>query len=143
MKKIFEQDELQKEKIITIFPQKINGYWMFKQENKYYNIAPANSTQIILSPLILGVDRLMVAACQSKKIKNYENGFSLQFAEEYILNCDVLLSYSNTLLDGWTYDIIPEQYKNIIEGQKAWMCPYLKFYYNDPPKQLYVKVDSK
>lgn len=143
MKKIFEQDEPQQEKIITILPQKINNYWMFRRGNKYYNIAPANSTQIILSPIVWGIDRLMVSACKFKKIKNYEDGFRLQFSEDYILNSDVCLLYCDTLLDGWTYDIKPEKFKDVMEGQKAWMCPYLKFYFEEPPKKLYVKVDDK
>lgn len=144
MKKIFENNEKEEETIISIFPYKNKeNYWIFQKNNKHYNIGPTGEVKYSLSPLIWGIDKLMVEACKNKKIPNYESGFKLMFSLDFFLKCDVRIEYFDTLFGGWVYDIFPEYFENILSNQKVWICPHLNFYFSNPPKILYVKVDSK
>jgi hypothetical protein len=143
MKKIFEETTYEDEKIITIVPHKHNGYWMFEKNNKFYNIGLSNEAKLNLSPLIWGIDKLMIEACKNKNIQNYEKGFKLMFSLDFFFKCDVKIEYLDTLFGGWVYKILPEYFVDVPENQKVWICPYLNFYFSNPPNILYVKVDSK
>lgn len=142
MTNIFGDKEIKVDDALVIRPIYHKGYWVFEHNKKYYNIAPSHATALLLSPMILGIDKIMLAACHFKNIE-IEKGFCLKVSEKYFENCDVKLDYNDTLFDGWVYDVKPECFKNVREFQKIWMCPYLKFYYNSPPQILYVKVESR
>jgi len=142
MKKIFEPEEEKKDKIITIIPHKHKEYWMFENNNKLYNIGPT-ATVKFKSPLIWGIDKLIVEACKYKNILNYEMGIKLMFSLDFFLKCDVRVEYSDTLFGGWVYEIFPEYFTDVLSDQKVWVCPYMNFYFEKPPKTLYIMVDSK
>lgn len=143
MKKIFGQENDEKEKIIAIIPHKYKEHWMFEKNNKFYNIGATGEVKLSLSPSIWGIDKLMVEACKNKNIVDYEKGFKLMFSLDFFLNCDVRVEYFDTLFGGWIYKIFPEYFTNVLEDQKVWVCPYINFYFPTPPKILYIKVDSK
>ena len=142
MTSIFEKNNFEDNSVLAIEPINHNGYWVFRSGNKYYNIAPSHSTQLVLSPNILGVDKLMLAACKFKNIDPHK-GFKIISSENYLENCDVRLEYNDSLFDGWVYNMYPEYFKDVQEHQKIWMCPYLKLYYEMIPKIIYIRIDVK
>ena len=52
------------------------------------------------------------------------------------------LTYKEPLYDGWVYDVFEENLKGLMHQQGAWICPYIKFYYKEPPAILYLKMES-
>lgn len=115
--------------------------WVFEHNGSFFDLAPAGVMDFVLSPLIVGVDRLVVAGCKKKGINNPESGFYLLFSKDYFPNADVLLKYRETKADGWIYDIEGLNL-DVMQGQAAWICPYMKFYYSEPPKSLYLKLET-
>jgi hypothetical protein len=49
----------------------------FYIQNSSYDLAPAGITDVVLSPLVIGADRLITLGCKIKKIDNPEQGFDL------------------------------------------------------------------
>ena len=118
-----------------------NGNWKFEYKGQMYQLAPAGMTEFTLSPMIVGADRLLVTGCKLKNIPNYENGFLLRFSQNYFPNSDVFFEYSEPKYDGWIYKVTEMNLKGLMQGQCAWLCPYLKFYFTEAPSQLYLKID--
>ncbi len=116
--------------------------WVFKYKNSFYDLAPAQIMEVVLSPLIIGVDKLVMAGCQAKKIDKPENGFNLVFSETYFPNADVKLNYREVKSQGWIYDIESLNLK-VMEGQAAWICPYMQMFYKEPPKTFFIKLEEK
>lgn len=119
-----------------------NGMWKFEYKNHHYQLAPAGMTDFSLSPMIVGADRLLVTGCKLKKIPNPENGFWLLFSQEYFPNPDVRFDFKENKFNGWVYTVQEMNLKNLMEGQCAWLCPYLKFYFPEPPATLYLKIEA-
>ena len=94
-----------------------------------------------MSHLIIGVDKLVMAGCQAKKF-NTANGFNLLFSETYFPNADVKLNYREVKAQGWIYDIEPLNL-NVMDGQAAWICPYMQMFYKEAPKTFYIKLEEK
>lgn len=117
-----------------------DGKWVFEHKNSFYDLAPAQIMDVVLSPLIIGVDKLVMAGCQVKKIKP-ENGFKLLFSETYFPNSDVKLNYREVKAQGWIYDIESLNLQ-VMRGQAAWICPYMQMYYTEPPKTFYIKIEQ-
>lgn len=129
--------------IYELHPFKQNEKWVFEYQNKTYDLAPAEIMNVVLTPLIVGVDRLLILGCESKKIKDPENGFVLVFSEEYFPNADVKLHFKELFCNGWVYEIEELNMKGIMPGQKAWICPYMAFFFNATPKTLFLKIENK
>lgn len=114
--------------------------WCFEKDGQFYNMSPSEITKSSFSPIIAGADRLIKYGCELKNI-NYENGIHLYFSEEEFIDCDVRMEFDEKLFDGWLYNVYPE--KVFVEkGQKAWACNYLKLYYKNPPKKVYLKIEE-
>ena len=126
----------------TIRPFKSNGRWVFKHEGRLLDMAPAEIMDVVLSPLVIGADRLIAAGCQMKNIPNPENGFVLMFSEEFFPNADVKFNYVEQKFNGWIYAVEELNLKGLMPGQSAWVCPYMAYYYPEPPKTLYLKVEA-
>jgi hypothetical protein len=105
-------------------------------------MAPASFTEYILSPMIIGVDRLINIGCKMREIKNPQNGFWMLFSENYFPNSDVLFEFIEQKYDGWIYKVSEMNLKGLTPDQSAWICPYMKFYYPEPPEKLYLKIES-
>lgn len=121
---------------------KSRGKWVFEHEGEMYDFAPADTTDAMLSPVIIGADRLINYGCKIKKIENYENGFMLLVSDNYFPSCDVRITHKEPLYDGWIYDVHSENLSGIMDGQKTWLCPHIKFYYPEPPPILYLQMVS-
>ena len=118
------------------------GRWVFEKDGKLYDMAPANFTEYVLGPLIVGADRLINLGCQQKNIKEPQKGFYLLFSQNYFPNADVQFEYVEQKFDGWVYKIIELNLNGIIPGQSAWICPYLNSYFLAPPNMLYIKMEG-
>ena len=46
---------------------KSGGKWVFEHEGEMYDFAPADTTDAMLSPVIIGADRLINYGCKIKK----------------------------------------------------------------------------
>jgi hypothetical protein len=121
---------------------KSGGRWVFEKGGKTYDFAPAQITDASLSPVVVGADRLINLGCKSKNMADYENGFVLLVSNNYFPSCDVRLGYKEPLYDGWLYDVYSENLQGVMAGQQTWICPYIKFYYTEPPNILYLKMIS-
>jgi len=144
---IFGPEEKQKtdfEKIgvNTIRPFKKDGRWVFRKDTKIWDMAPSQITDVSLSPIVIGADRMILAGCALKKIQNPENGFLILFSEQWFPGCDVKLALKENKYDGWLYDVESENLQGLMPGQGAWICPYMNMYYENPPKNLYIKIEK-
>jgi hypothetical protein len=136
-----DKTDFEKIGVNTIRPFKSNGRWVFKHNNQTYDMAPAGIMDTVLSPLVIGADRLIALGCQMKGIPNPEAGFNLLFSEEYFPNADVKFNFVEIKHSGWIYAVEELNLKGLMPGQSAWICPYMTFYYPQPPKTLYLKVE--
>lgn len=125
-----------------IRPFKKNGKWIFELQNQTFDLAPADIVNVVLSPLIIGVDRLIVLGCEAKKIKNAENGFILIFSDQFLPASDVKLKYREAALNGWIYDVEGLNLEGVMPGQKAWICPQMGLFFSSVPLDLYLKIES-
>lgn len=131
---------LEKIGVKTLRPYKLNGRWVFDYDDKTYDMAPAGLTEAVLSPTIVGVDRLIALSAEIKNL-NPEKGFNLLFSEEYFPACDVKITFVENRFDGWLYNMTGENAK-VADNQQVWLCPYLNLYFEKPPQQLYLKVEN-
>ena len=135
--RIFNKNVESEYKKIFIF--KDSNMWIFKKDNKSYPLAPAWATQMSLTPLVATTDRIIQNISNYKNIKNVEEGFFIEFDDNYILNCDIRLEFENNFLDGWLYRVYSEHLK-VDEHQKIWACSYLKLFYEKPPNFIFIKI---
>jgi hypothetical protein len=119
-----------------------DGRWVFEHKDQHYDMAPANLTEYLLTPLVIGADRLINVGCQQKNIRNPKSGFHLVFSENYFPNADVLFEFDEIKFDGWIYKVEELNLKGLMPGQAAWVCPYMGLYYKEPPQKLYIKMES-
>lgn len=138
----FDQSDYEKIGVRTFFVLKRDNRWMFEKNGEFYDFAPAQITDMALSPVVVGTDRLINIGCKLKKLSDYENGFILLVSDNYFPSCDVKMVYKEPLYDGWLYDVYEENLKGMMSDQGAWICPYIKFYYKEPPNNLYLKMES-
>jgi len=124
----------------TVKVFKLDDKWVFEKEDKIYDMAPAGATEFALSPVIVGVHRLITVGCNLKKISNPENGFFLIFSLEYLPMSDVKLHYKEPKFDGWIYQIEELNLHGFMPGQEVWICPYMIFYYDEPPQSIFLKL---
>jgi len=127
----------------TIRPFKQNGRWVFQKDNRTWDMAPAQLTDVSLSPIVVGADRMILTGCALKNIPNPENGFLVLFSEEWFPGCDVKMTLKENKYDGWLYDVTSENLQGIMPGQGAWLCPYMTMFYAEPPKTIFLKMESE
>jgi len=137
-----DKNEFDKIGVNTIKCLMHNKRWVFEKDNTLYDMAPANITDYMLSPIVFGADRLIHAGCKLKNINNPEKGFLILFSENYFPNADVKFEFSENKFDGWTYKVKELNLKGLLPDQGAWICSYMKFYYSEPPPVLYLKMES-
>lgn len=140
---IFEPDksDLEKINVKSIRPYKHNGRWVFDHEDKTWDMAPAGLTEATLSPIIVGVDRLIALSAQAQGITEPENGFNLLFSETYFPRCDVKITFVEDKFDGWLYQMTSVN-TAVANEQFVWICPYLKLYFEKIPKELYLRMEQ-
>lgn len=124
--------------VIRIYKE--NNRWLFKKDGHAYDLAPSLAVKAMLSPTILGANRVIEVGCQLKGIKNSENGFFLLFSRDYFPNSDVKLTFKEVKFEGWVYNVeglnlaVPKVVESI------WVCPYLGTYFSQAPNALYLRA---
>ena len=116
------------------------GRWYFKKNNTLYDLAPASITEYNLSPIVWGIDRLLGNGLQIKDLSR--DKCLLVVSKQILPKSDVKLSFIEPLYDGWLYAVDEMNLKGLITGQKAWICPYIRFFFDDAPSILYVKIEE-
>jgi len=128
--------------VIKIY--KSRNSWVFKRDGREYNMAPSEAVRSVLSPTILGANRVIEVGCNLKGIKNPDDGFFLLFSNDYFPNSDVKLSFQEIKFDGWVYSLegINLDVPKIVES--IWVCPYLGLHYTKGvPKTIYLRILSQ
>lgn len=126
----------------VIHPYKTGNRWVFKHGTRVLDLAPAGIMDAVLSPLIIGVDKLISLGCQKKNIPETDKGFTLLFSEQFFPNADVKLDFKEIKYNGWIYGVEGLGVKDVMPGQATWICPYMSYYYPEPPKVLYLKIEQ-
>jgi hypothetical protein len=135
-------NDLEKIGVKKIKPFVKDGRWVFEINSKIYDMAPAQITEVYLSPLVIGIDKIIVSGCKIKGIKNPENGFNLLFSEQYFPNADVKFNFTEQKFNGWIYSVEELNLKGLRPDQSAWICSYMSLYFSSPPKTIYIKAED-
>lgn len=139
-KSIFKQEEIIPDNLYKIKIYNYNNSWCFStKDNKSYVMTPSLIAQLSFSPLVASTDLIVQTISELKKIKDPKEGFYVYFSKDHFIEYDFHLKLVDSLLDGWVYDAFSENLK-IDTQQKVWACSYLKLYFNEPPKNIYILV---
>jgi hypothetical protein len=135
---IFEKEEEKEDSSflkVNIFEKKEKLFLMIGGWS--YDLSPSPFTQINLSPVVKGVD---VFIKEGMKIKGIKEKCTLEVSEKDIeFKCDARVDFNSSFFDGWIYDL---QGEYLMTGSKyqVWICPYMKFFFQKPPKTLYLRI---
>lgn len=99
-----------------------------------YDLSPPDYVKISLPPDVLGVDSLLL---NSMKQKGIEGDFFVKICDNADSEYEAEATYLNSFMEGWIYDV---RYVKI--NKKVWICSYLKFMYETPPKTIRVSLES-
>lgn len=102
-----------------------------------YDLSPSNIVKINLPPNVEGVDSFLKKVSQ---VKNISGDVALETEKQWFF-CDVRIEFKENFMNGYTYNIFGEE-MSIPSGLGVWICPYIKFFYEDMPKKLYLKINS-
>lgn len=119
-----------------------NGRWVFRKDESLFDLAPAGATEFALSPIVWGIDRLIGNGAKLLGIKNPEKGCLLIVSKEFLPKAAVKLNYLEPQFDGWIYSVEELNLTGLLPGQKAWICPYMKYFFKDPPECIFVKIEA-
>lgn len=114
---------------------KNKGKFFFTYNGWPYDLSPSELTKANLPPNVQGVESFLKQASISKKI---EGNIELQIEKDWFF-CDARIEYKERFMDGWIYNIFGEELQIPI-GVGIWICPYIKFFYQEMPDILYLKV---
>lgn len=131
---IFEKKELSQSYFSIL---KKDSKFFITYQGWSYDLSPSNIVKMSLPPNVEGVDSFLRKASQ---YKNISGDIALVAKNDWFF-CDARIEYKEKFMEGWTYDIFSEEMK-IPNGLGVWICPYIKFFYEDMPKKLYLKVIS-
>lgn len=139
----FEKDVLG---VRYIRPYKHGKDWVFDDKDGIRRkMAPAPLTDGTLSPIIVGADRLIQAAALQKGIPDPQDGFVLYFGETPFPGAEIEMRWNSPAYNGDVYDLIafadPCPFL-VPPDQKAWLCPYMDLYFDEPPKVLYLRIEK-
>ena len=83
-----EKTDAEKISVNTIEPYIKDGEWVFDYQGRTLQFAPARMTDAILSPVVVGADKILKIGADLKGIKNCEDGIVLSFSDEYFPGAD-------------------------------------------------------
>ena len=102
-----------------------SGTWVFDDEK----------LGVEREPFVEGVPEMIDHLLEKAGIPNKDSGFRLIFSAKPFPNYSAKFSWVRKEFDGnW--------YRWDETGMEGWLCPVLYMYFLDPPKELYVKVES-
>ncbi|MBN1853685.1 MAG: hypothetical protein JW829_13215 [Pirellulales bacterium] len=107
-----------------IVPYKYESAWVFDDPD----------VGLIREPFVFGADRIL--DWLTSGIPNAEHGFLLYFAPGPFPGAQVKIDWVREECEGnW--------YKLEDPPMEGWLCPALLKYFDEPPKQIYVKAEPK
>lgn len=139
MKQNIFQNEQKNDNKILLFKNK--SKWCFKKNNKSYYLTPSIFNSVNLSPHILIPENIINYSCDKNNVKSEK--IIIKYDIKEFIECHIRLTYEDTLLDGWIYNISPEKniYKDL-ENKKVWTCNYANYFYKELPKEVYLSLES-
>lgn len=132
---IFEKEEIHHDPIIRVSRKSNNLYVM--HNGWPYDLSPSPIVKMNLPPNMMGVDEVLKKACE---LKGIAGDFGLRIEQEWYRNCDAKGHFIKEMLGGWAYELSGECVR--FEKTPVWACPYLKMLLGEPPKIMYLHVDS-
>ncbi|RTK96325.1 MAG: hypothetical protein EKK64_04305 [Neisseriaceae bacterium] len=133
-----QKEDFEKIGAKVFIPVEKQGQWFFDYKNQTYNLAPAQIMDLVLSPLILGVDKVLTTLKEKKELKNIIVGYS----ENYIPKADLKFNFKEISNNGCIYSIEELNFKGFYPGQGVWVCNYVNLFFNSPPRSLYIKIEE-
>ncbi|MCB0825611.1 MAG: hypothetical protein KDC26_05440 [Armatimonadetes bacterium] len=109
--------------LFVIKPYKSMGMWVFDDEQRRLN----------QEPFVGGADTLIDRA--TADIPDAENGFALVFSQHEFPGATIHLTWRRAEMSGNTYWCEELQ-------QEAWLCPALLKFFEEPPAELFAKVQG-
>lgn len=123
------------EKNIPILKKSEKFFIYYK--NRYYDLSPPSVISMTLPPSIVGFDFVIR---EGSRIKDIQENLELKLSDEWFFYCDAKAEFKRSEMSGFIYRIEGEQIK--IKPQDVWICDYLKFFFEEPPAFLFLKLDS-
>ena len=108
----------------VICPYKFGSAWVFDDPD----------VELVREPFVFGADTMLDWLTES--IPDAENGFMLYFAPGPFPGATLKLEWVRSEFDGNWYRL-----EN--PPMEGWLCPALFKYFEEPPKEIYVKAEGK
>lgn len=115
-----------------------NGSFFLEKNGWTYDLAPPPMVKISLPPYVEGLDWFVREVRKNKKISSSET--TIKFSNTFFPGCDASIEYSGSSNGGWNYSVIGES-SFIGEKRHVWICPHAKFYFDEPPKNMFISVE--
>ena len=115
--------EVNMNSIMTIFPYKYNGVWVFDDESK----------GLEREAFVCGMTEMITKLVKINLKSDVDNGFVMLFSGQPFPGYHAKLEWFESEHGGNWYDC-----KGI--NLTGWLCPALFKYFDDTPKEIYVKV---
>lgn len=103
-----------------------------------YDLSAPPLIEINFSPTTQAVDKFIKYCASLKNIKN--NDLIMEVQKDWFFLCDAALKFDSCYFNGWMYEIKAEKIK--MNYNKIWICPLMKVFFENPPQELYVKVEE-
>ena len=109
--------------IMTIFPYKLNGIWVFDDEVK----------ELQAEAFVSGMTEIIQRLVDTILEENVDEGFVLHFSSEPFPGYHAKLDWIREEYNGnW--------YRWDVEEMDGWLCPALFAYFDEAPKNIYVQA---
>lgn len=109
--------------IMTLFPYKLNGIWVFDDKIK----------ELEREAFVSGMTEIMQKLVDTEIQGDVDEGFVLHFASEPFPGFQAKLTWSRQEFTGNWYD-----WKSM--DMEGWLCPALLAYFDDAPAEIYVQA---
>lgn len=116
--------------INIIKPYKWEGMWVFDDFER----------GLVREPFVSGIPEIIEFGLKIKGIENGENGFLLLFSDSEFKGADIILEWVTFECNGDIYRVAEVTGEIEIPNMEGWLCPALRKYYKDAPKNIYIQV---
>lgn len=110
--------------IMVICPYKHHDTWVFDDE----------ATGLVQEPFVMGIPEILEELHRRAGVEHPETGFRLLFS------ATPFPSYQ--LKGTWFKEEFGGNWYMTDDGQEGWLCPALFKYFQDAPKELFIRVET-
>ena len=89
-----------------------------------------------------GIDRLLATGIRLRGLEDAESGCLMVVSEGFVPKSDVRMTYLEPQFDGWLYRVEEMNLKGLLPEQKAWICPYMKYFFPSAPESLHIRIEG-